>query len=329
MSDEVIEKTFQVSAPARLIISNVRGSINIQSGEVNVIEVKAVKHGNFDNGRNVVEMSQDADGSVRVETRSNDALFGFLSHPPRVDYSVRVPQGIHLEASCISSTLNVIGLEGSFRLKTISGNVELVKLSGPFKLSAVSGDITGSQLTGVLDLNTVSGRVRMTESGFPSADASTVSGDLLLQTPVSEGPYHFSSVSGSVRMVVPTDTRCNVELNSVSGSIRSSLPATATSMGHGLKVTQVQGGGTAVRLKSVSGGVSIETEGVPATTVSTTTPIPADTIPTIPPIPPIPPIPTIPTSSTSTPKTLSTAEILQRIESGEMTVDEAIKLMKE
>ena len=105
MSDETIEKTFQVTAPARLIISNVRGSVAIQPGEANVIEVKAVKHGNFDNDRNRVEMTQDADGSVRVETRSNEAMFGFFSYPPKVDYFVRVPQGIHLEASCISSTL--------------------------------------------------------------------------------------------------------------------------------------------------------------------------------------------------------------------------------
>ena len=104
MSDETIEKTFQVTAPARLIISNVRGSVTIQPGEASVIEVKAIKHGNFDNDRNVVEMTQDADGSVRVETRSNEALFGFLSHPPKVDYFVRVPQGIHLDASCISSS---------------------------------------------------------------------------------------------------------------------------------------------------------------------------------------------------------------------------------
>ena len=250
-----------------MIISNVRGSVIIQPGEAGVIEVKAVKHGNFDNGRIAVEMTQDSDGTVRVETRSNDAFFGFLSHPPRVDYSVRVPQGIHLEVSCVSSALDVTELEGVFKLKTISGSVTLAKLSGPLKLGAVSGDITGTQLAGVLDLNTVSGRVHLTESNFPSADASTVSGDLHLQTPVADGPYRFSSVSGSVRMIVPADTRCNVELNSVSGSIRSSLPAAVTSMGHGLKVTQIQGGGTAVRLKSVSGGVSIETEGTPATTL--------------------------------------------------------------
>jgi hypothetical protein len=329
MSDETIEKTFQVAAPARLIISNIRGSITIQPGEANVIEVKAVKHGNSESGRNVVEMTQDTDGSVRVETRNNEALFGVLSHPPKVDYIVRVPQGIHLDASCISSSLNVSGLEGVFKLKTISGDVELAKLAGPLKLSGVSGDISGSQLAGVLDLDTVSGRVRLTESSLPSADASTVSGDLLLQTPITDGPYLFSSVSGSVRMLVPADTRCNVELNSVSGSIRSSLPATSTKIGHGSKVTQVQGGGTTVRLKSVSGGVSIETVGTPANPVSTTEPAYETTIPPIPPIPSFPPIPPIPVTPASTPERLSTSEILQRIERGEMTVDEALKLMKD
>lgn len=321
MSDETIEKTYQVTSPARLVLSNVRGSVVVQPGSEGLIEVKAVKHGNFDSGRYSVEMSQDSDGTVRVESRTNDMLFGFLSHPPRVDFSVRVPRNTNLDVSCVSSTLAVSDLEGAFKLKTISGSIDLARLTGPFKLGAVSGDISGSKLTGILDLNTVSGRVRLTESSIPTADASTVSGDLTLQTALSDGPYAFGSVSGSVKLIVPADTRCNVELSTVSGSIRSSLPATSTSMGHGMKVTQIQGGGTMVRLKSVSGGVSIETEGVPPTTV-TTSPLPTQDI--IPPIPPVPPV-----SPASSPEPLSTSEILQRIERGELTVDEAIKLMKD
>jgi hypothetical protein len=97
-------------------------------------------------------------------------------------------------------------------------------------------------------------------------------------------------------------------------------------MGHGLKVTQVQGGGTAVRLKSVSGGVSIEAEGMPVNPVATTTPVTEDRVA---PIPTTPPIPLMPSTPASTPETLSTSEILQRIERGEMTVDEALKLMKD
>ena len=33
MSDEIIEQKYEVTAPARLIISNVRGSVTIQPGE--------------------------------------------------------------------------------------------------------------------------------------------------------------------------------------------------------------------------------------------------------------------------------------------------------
>jgi DUF4097 and DUF4098 domain-containing protein YvlB len=200
-------------------------------------------------------------------------------------------------------------------LKTVSGEVDLADLSGVLKISVVSGDISGVHLSGPIELESVSGRVRLNESNFPKADASTVSGDLILQTSLSDGPYHFSSVSGSVRMLVPPDTHCNAELSSVSGSIRSSLPATTTRMGHGSKMVQIQGGGAEVRLKSVSGTLSFETEGIPAEAVTTTPSVPLKPAPASPP-------------SQPTPEALSTAEILLRIESGEMTVDEAIKLMK-
>jgi hypothetical protein len=240
-----------------------------------------------------------------------------LTHPPKVDYSVRAPQSIHLDASCISSSLNVSGLTGSFKLKTISGEMEVNDLSGSLKLNVVSGDITGSRLSGDLDLGTVSGRVKLLQSQFPSADASTVSGELILQSPVAAGPYSFGSVSGSVRMLVPPDTHCTAELSTVSGSIRSSLPATSTIVGHGSKVTQVGGGGTAVRLKSVSGSLNFEVEGVPATNVSTS-PSMANTPPPAASTPPAAP-PQAP---------LTTAEILEHIERGEMTVEEALKLMK-
>ena len=317
ISDETIEKTFQVGSPSRLIISNVRGSIVIQPGEAGAIEVKALKHGNSESASDLIDMTQGSDGTVRVETRSNESLFGWLSHPPKVEYSVRVPQGIQLEASGISSSVNVSGLTGTFKLKTISGEMEVASLTGPFKLNAVSGDISGSQLSGALELQTVSGRVKLLQSVFPSVDASTVSGDLTLQSPISAGPYSFGSVSGSVRLLVPPDTSCSAELNTVSGSIRSSLPVSATSVGPGRKVTQVGGGGTGVRLKSVSGSLSFEVEGIPPASVSASSSTVSSEIP-VPPTPPSAP-PLAP---------LSTAEILQRIERGEMTVDEAIKLMK-
>ena len=317
MSEETIEKSFQVNDQPRLVISNIRGSVTIQSGEANVIEVKAFKHGGFDNGNFSVEMNQDSDGTVRVETRNKESWFGFLSHPPKVDYSVRVPQGSKISASGVSNSLSVSDLEGEFKLKTVSGDIELTNLTGPFKVRAVSGDVSGTKLSGVLELGMVSGRAKLLESNFPTADANTVSGDLIFQTPIAAGPYLFNSVSGAVRMLVPAETHCTAELNSVSGSIRSSLPVSGNTSGHGLKVAQLGNGGTSVRLKSVSGSLTFEVEGIPAANVNSrsTEERPSPSTPPSPPASP-PPAP------------LSTEEILQRIERGEMSVDEAIKLMK-
>ncbi len=69
-------------------------------------------------------------------------------------------------------------------------------------------------------------------------------------------------------------------------------------------------------LKSVSGGLSIESEGIPAEPIQVAPPTPAV---------PIPPSVEVQPAR----ETLSTSEILQRIESGELTVDEALRLMKE
>ena len=327
MSDETIEQTFQVTAPARLKISNVRGSIVVLPGDPGVIAIKAVKHANTGSSRQTnIEMTQEADGSVRVETRSDEAFLSFLSlsHPCKVDYTAHVPQGITLDTSGVSCSLNVSGLEGVFHFNTVSGDIELAELNGPIKLNAVSGDVNGSKLVGTLNLETVSGNARLADSNFPSTDANTVSGDLVIQTSLAEGPYHFNSVSGDVHVVVPADTRCTAKISSVSGSIRSSLPSTATRLSNGSKATEIQGGGTKVRLSSVSGDLSIETEGAPATAVPV---VPATPEAPIPPVPPIPSIPPIPPAAPIQPA-LSTAEILQLIERGEMTVDEALKLMK-
>jgi hypothetical protein len=317
MSDETIEKSFPVGDQARLALSNIRGSVTIQPGDANVIEVRAVKHGGFENGNFTVEMSQDPDGTVRVETRNKESWFGFISHPPKVDYSVRVPQGSKIDASGVSNSLNVSNLEGEFKFKTISGDIELTNLTGPFKFRAVSGAISGSKLSGVLELGTVSGRAKLLESNFPTADANTVSGDLILQTPIGAGPYQFSSVSGAIRMLVPAGTHCKAELNSVSGSIRSSSPVSNSISSNGLKTAQIGEGGTLVRLKSVSGSLIFEVEGVPVANISSRAPQERE-VPIPPPSPP----------SAPPPAPLSTEEILQRIERGEMTVEEAIKLMK-
>ena len=275
---ETIEKTFTVSSPARLNLSNIRGSVEIRPGDEGVIQVTAVKQtGSGDARRTEIELSQDADGTVKVATHFPDAGWGWLigSFPCRVDYVVRAPRRCSLNIKGVSNETFAGGFEGEFSFnsvsgemalrnltgpvnaKTVSGAIELAELSGDMKINTVSGEISGKSLAGGLHLDTVSGRVSFEESSLPSAEASTISGDMDLQTSLGNGPYRFKSVSGNVQLKVPPESRCDAELQAISGTLSTKLPTTSTVRQNGKQTVEVQGGGVKLYLNSVSGNLSL------------------------------------------------------------------------
>jgi hypothetical protein len=78
------------------------------------------------------------------------------------------------------------------------------------------------------------------------------------QTALGAGPYRFNSVSGAVRLRVPPETKCSLELRTVSGKISAKLPVTAKTHLHDTQLLDVQGGGVDVHMNSVSGWLALE-----------------------------------------------------------------------
>jgi hypothetical protein len=276
--EEKIEQVFQVSQPARLVVKNIRGSVDIRVGEEGVIRVTAVKHpGGGDAESTEIKMSQSASGEVTVATHFPDGswrwIFGLI--PCRVDYTITAPRQCALEVKGVSNEAFVEGFEGEFSFHSVSGEMTLRKLTGPtkvgtvsgavglediageFRLSTVSGRVKGRHITGTIHLDTVSGDVELEESKVPSAEATTVSGRMEIETPLGEGPYRFNSVSGRVSLKLPAETHCSAELHTISGNLQLDLPATSQSRGHGTQTAEVQGGGVKVYLSSVSGALSL------------------------------------------------------------------------
>jgi DUF4097 and DUF4098 domain-containing protein YvlB len=148
-------------------------------------------------------------------------------------------------------------LSGPVKVNTVSGKMELADLTGELRLNTVSGKISGQHLAGPLHLDTVSGRVELENSSLPSAEATTVSGGMELQTSLGNGPYRFNSVSGNVELLLPADTHCSAELHAISGTITTKFPVTTTSRHNGSQTLEVQGGGVKVSAHSVSGNLSL------------------------------------------------------------------------
>ena len=192
MSQETIERKFEVGSPASLKLSNIRGPVDIQVGDTGIIDITAVKDldsGNQD--QTEVKIEQAEDGRVIVKTEYSNSVgnwFG-INKPCKVAYTVRVPEDCDVRASGVSSEISVKGLcGGDIDISTVSGRLTCSDLSGQLKLGTVSGALQAERLSGELDANGVSGQFRIMDLQLSKALIKTVSGKMVLQTPLAEGP---------------------------------------------------------------------------------------------------------------------------------------------
>jgi hypothetical protein len=296
---ETVEKSFSVSLPARLSVNNIRGSVEIHPGEEAVIQVTAIKHAHTgDEKHTEIEFAQETDGTVKAVTRFPDGSWNWLfgSQPCEVDYIVKAPRQCSLKLNGVSNTVLVEGLEGTVNVNSVSGEITFRDLTGSVRIHTVSGDTEGERLNGVLELDTVSGDVMLKESTLASIKANTVSGDIRIYTSLIEGPYNFKSVSGDFRLTVPPDTHCTAELHSLSGDLVSAFPNTGYSRHQGSQAVAVQGGGVKISLNSVSGGLKLDCDG--------------EILPAVDPL--------------KTAYDEDRLAVLERVERGELTVEEAL-----
>ena len=256
------ELFFDVDTPARLVVKNVRGMVTIHSGDDSQIKVRATKHldtGNPEMTELILEKGEDG-VVMAIAKYDNSDWFGFgLNQPCKVDFDITTPKECSVRLKTVSASSSVRGLIGDFRFKSVSGKLEIEDLSGSIEANTVSGDLLADNLNGPAELESVSGKIRATDCDFGKLYASTVSGKVTVFSSVGEGPYRFNSVSGKIKFIVPAKTACTVQASSVSGRFKTDLQATFSSIGRRNWHAELEGGGTEVRMKSVSGGLYLVT----------------------------------------------------------------------
>lgn len=307
MKLEVIEKEFIAGGDAYLALSNIRGRVNIRAGDDGFIKVQAEKipdSGDAENTR--IELLQDEKGKVFVRTCYDHSGFRFFRRniPCKVNYEVAVPRNCGLKVRGVSNSAVIIGISGNLDISTVSGALELDSLEGNLKFKSVSGDVAGNNITASAYIDTVSGDFQLKQSRISSLRFKTVSGDLILQTSLGEGPYEFNSVSGDIRLEASPLSGVAIDSSSLNGKLSSPLPQSTTNFSRNHHRVEIMGGGVEIRHKSVSGDVFFSSP---------------DEIEVI---------GGLPLPSPDRVDTLSHSEILEGISNGEISVDEAVGLLE-
>lgn len=304
MSVETIEKTFSCPDSPHLTLSNIRGSVKIQPGDNGAIAVTAAKHNDTGDEENTrIEISQADDGSVKIYTRYDHMGYRFFRkwHPCKVDYEVLVPKECFLKVSGVSNTATIEGTSGELDISTVSGDLECRSLTGQLIIKTVSGDVRGEAISAFACLNTVSGDISLKNSDFPALRGVTVSGDLVIETPLGDGPYDFKSVSGDIKLDISAVDGATVSSSSLSGDVRTSLPFSRTNQSRNHRKIEIKGGGVKINHSSVSGDLFLDGEINNGASENMSEEIPSE-------------------NRSQTP-----SDILERVDRGELSVEKALQ----
>ena len=176
---------------------------------------------------------------------------------------VTAPLGTDVTVDSASAEVRLSGSFGAVRVRTASGDVT-VDAATRLDITTASGDVTCTGVEHDASVTSISGNCTVSRAGG-RLEVSLTSGDLRVEH--CEGDLRFGSTSGSAQV-----THCNgsdISLRSISGDVRLGLPtgirvdadlSTVSGRAHLPDATPTTGERRPVRLKvkTVSGDIRLE-----------------------------------------------------------------------
>ena len=282
-----MERTFETPGDVRLYVENEVGHVAISTGVTQATQVTLEP-----DTAGAEELIGRATVECRTSGRRHMVVVKIPRQGMRfmrrngVTVRVDLPQGSDVNVMAGSADVDINGPVGTAELATSSGDITADDVVGDFESKTASGDIIVGAVGGDLKVHTASGDLRCsavagrsmfaTASGDLEVGAAenqvevkatsgdvrlgelahgarvqTVSGDIRVLA-LGEGTLHVRSVSGSVSVGIVKDVDLHVDIETLSGEIRSDIPLD-DSPGPGRAANRVD-----VSVRSVSGDVEIE-----------------------------------------------------------------------
>ncbi len=225
---EVFDRSFRLPAGGSFELSNMNGSVEVEGWEREEVHIRAVKYS---------KTNPSDEARVRIQVESAPDVVSVHTFYPRedgldvtVEYQVQVPARL-LRASIgtVNGNVRVRGIEASGELRTVNGNVELLDGAGHIGARTTNGNV----------------RLELADFGRPGE---------------GRGPILVETVNGSVVLEVPAGARAELEVRNLNGDFQSELPfVLLSSTGAQEFRARLGRGGSTVRLRTVNGGIRIET----------------------------------------------------------------------
>jgi Toastrack DUF4097 len=276
------DRTLSVPAGLKLDVRTGAGSIDVRTGAAGRVEV----HGEIRVGRASDDAAAEAIvaqlmASPPIELAGSELTIGRLDDSLQhqsiaISYRVMVPADASVRSRSGSGRQTVAGVAGPVDAATGSGGVMLTGIAGAVRAATGSGSIEAHGIGGAFDGKTGSGAVKLEQTGPGDVSVTTGSGGVELSGVDGGARVHTGSGaiavegkpsaaweieagSGAVLVNLPDDAAFTLDAHAGSGRITTSHPVTVTgSTERGQLRGQVRGGGPTVRIRTGSGGITID-----------------------------------------------------------------------
>lgn len=296
-SNGSFDKTYTVSGPIRLDVSNASGSVTVTGGASNTVrihgEIRA--HGFLfnDPDRQAREISANPPIEQKPDVIRVGKEFRHFNGVS-IDYEIEVPRNTEVVSNVASGAQSISGVQGPVKVDSASGSITVSKVDRAVQANTASGSITAQDLSDDLRANSASGSVSAknvkgdvrvhvlsgstnisapgarVEAGTASGavtiigagndvTANSISGRVSVQgNPTGNSFWNLKTTSGSVEVAVPPSANFHLSAQATSGDIQAGIPIVIEDQNkHSLRARVGNAGGR-VEIHTVSGGIRLQ-----------------------------------------------------------------------
>ena len=222
---------------------NINGAVSIEQGTGDRVEITAIKKASRGGDTSLVkiEVRQSAAGGDVVvcalwENRGTCDEDGYRSglrnnswdddddsRHVSVEFRVKVPAGVRIDATTVNGRIDIAGATSEVRASTVNGGITAASTGGPVRASTVNGglDVRMGALSGTEELS-------------------------------------YSTVNGSVKVRLPENVNADIELSTVNGSLETAFPITVQGrMDRRHLHARLGNGGPRLTFSTVNGSVEL------------------------------------------------------------------------
>ena len=236
-AQDEINRSFTLSAKARVEVSAISGNIDIKAvdGDTAMVHIeRTVRRGNLDCNKVVLEQ---AAGNLIVQSKT---VRGPGCENVQVDYRVllSIPRHVDVSVHGNSGPINIGETDGTLRISGNSGDIDVERLGNGSRITGNSGDINVKQLS--------SGSRITGNSGATNINLRRFDG----------GGVDVSGNSGAVNLYVGDELNIEVKVSGLSGSVSSELPNVQfTKTGAADYYARIGSGGATINVHGSSGSI--------------------------------------------------------------------------